>query len=165
MALETTRWDAADYLDDAEVIAAYLEAAIEDGDPRLIAVALGSIARSKGMTEIAKKTGITREGLYKALSAEGDPRLTTFLGVIKSLGLRISVKPATEQVLKATRTTAYATRREKCQSIIGGMCGIRPSGRSLALRMTTGSSISGSASPATKSRMRDAISSAFSSRK
>jgi probable addiction module antidote protein len=96
MALETKIWDAADYLEDAEMIAAYLNATLEDSDPQLIALALGSIARSKGMTEIAKKTGITREGLYKALSAEGDPKLSTFLGVIKSLGLRLSVKPAQE---------------------------------------------------------------------
>jgi probable addiction module antidote protein len=94
MALQTTIWDAADYLDDAEMIADYLEVTLEDGDPALIAKALGSIARSKGMSEIAKKTGITREGLYKALSAEGDPKLSTFLGVIKSLGLRLTVKPA-----------------------------------------------------------------------
>ena len=96
MALQTKVWDAADYLDDAEMIADYLEVTLEDGDPALIAKALGSIARSKGMTEIAKKTGITREGLYKALSADGDPKLSTFLGVIKSLGLRLSVKPAQE---------------------------------------------------------------------
>ena len=74
MALQTTIWDAADFLDDAEMIADYLEVTLEDGDPALIAKALGSIARSKGMTEIAKKTGITREGLYKALSGDGARR-------------------------------------------------------------------------------------------
>ena len=93
MALETTQWDTADILDSPEMIAAYIDAALEDGDPALIAVALGNVARAKGMSKIAKETGITREGLYKALSAEGDPRLTTFLGVIKSLGLHISVRP------------------------------------------------------------------------
>ena len=101
MALQTTIWDAADYLDDPEMIADYLEVALEDGDPALIAKALGSIARSKGMTEIAKKTGVTREGLYKALSAKGDPKLTTFLAVIKSLGLKITVKPARESDAKS----------------------------------------------------------------
>ena len=101
MALETKIWDAADYLEDAEMIAAYLDATLEDSDPQLIALALGSVARSKGMSEIAKKTGITREGLYKALSAEGDPKLSTFLGVIKSLGLRLSVKPAQETDAKS----------------------------------------------------------------
>ena len=93
MALETTRWDTAEILDSPEMIAAYIDAALEDGDPALIAVALGNVARAKGMSKIAKETGVTREGLYKALSAEGDPRLTTFLGVIKSLGLHISVRP------------------------------------------------------------------------
>jgi probable addiction module antidote protein len=101
MALKTKDWDAADYLEDAEMIAAYLDATLEDSDPQLIALALGSVARSKGMSEIAKKTGITREGLYKALSAEGDPKLSTFLGVIKSLGLRLSVKPAQETDAKS----------------------------------------------------------------
>jgi probable addiction module antidote protein len=101
MALNTKDWDAADYLEDAEMIAAYLDATLEDSDPQLIALALGSVARSKGMSEIAKKTGITREGLYKALSAEGDPKLSTFLGVIKSLGLRLSVKPAQETDAKS----------------------------------------------------------------
>lgn len=101
MVIETTKWDAAEILDSPEMIAAYIDAILEDGDPKLIAAALGDVARSKGMTEIAKKTGITREGLYKALSAEGDPRLTTFLGVIKSLGLRISVKPAREADAKS----------------------------------------------------------------
>ena len=93
MALETTKWDAADILDSPEMIAAYIDAALEDGDPALIAAALGDVARAKGMSKIAKETGVTREGLYKALSAEGDPRLTTFLGVIKSLGLHITVRP------------------------------------------------------------------------
>ena len=101
MALQTTIWDAADFLDDTEMIADYLEVTLEDGDPALIAKALGSIARSKGMTEIAKKTGITREGLYKALSGDGDPKLSTFLGVIKSLGLKITVKPAQEADAKS----------------------------------------------------------------
>jgi len=101
MPIETTKWDAADYLDSPEMVAAYIDAALEDGDAALVAAALGDVARSKGMSEIAKKTGITREGLYKALSAEGDPRLSTFLGVIKSLGLQISVKPAQETDTKS----------------------------------------------------------------
>ena len=100
MALETTRWDAADYLDSPEMIAAYIEAILEDCDDALIASAFGDIARSKGMTEIAKKTGVTREGLYKALRAGGDPKLSTFLAVLKSLGLRLSVKPLEERADK-----------------------------------------------------------------
>jgi probable addiction module antidote protein len=90
MALKTTRWDPSEYLDSPEEIAAYLEAAFEDGDPALIAAALGDIARAIGMTEMAARAGVTREALYKALSPTGDPRLSTLLGVIKALGLKLT---------------------------------------------------------------------------
>jgi probable addiction module antidote protein len=91
--METTKWDGAEYLETPEAIAAYLEAAFEDGDPQLITHALGNVARAKGITQVAKDAGITRAGLYKALSSDGDPRLTTLLGVFKSLGLAVSVHP------------------------------------------------------------------------
>lgn len=93
MALETIPWDAADGLDTPESIAAYLEAIFEDGDPALITAGLGDIARSKGMTKVARDAGVTREALYKALSAEGDPRLSTLLGVVRALGLTLTVAP------------------------------------------------------------------------
>lgn len=93
MPLETKKWDTADILDSPEMIASYIEVVIEEGDSAHIALALGNVARSKGMTEIAKQTGVSREGLYKALSAAGDPKLSTFVAVLKSLGLRLSVKP------------------------------------------------------------------------
>ena len=93
MAIETTKWDGAEYLDTPEAIAAYLEAAFEDGDPQVITHALGNVARSKGISQVAKDAGVTRAGLYKALSSDGDPRLTTLLGVFKSLGLAVSVHP------------------------------------------------------------------------
>jgi probable addiction module antidote protein len=101
MSIETTPFDAAKYLDTPESQAELITDALESGDAKYLAQALGVVARAKGMSKIAKKTGITREGLYKALSAEGDPRLTTFLGVIKSLGLRLSVKPAQEADAKS----------------------------------------------------------------
>jgi probable addiction module antidote protein len=101
MPIETTPFDAARYLDTPESQAELVTDALESGDAKYLAHALGVVARAKGMTEIAKKTGITREGLYKALSAEGDPKLSTFLGVIKSLGLRLSVKPAQEADTKS----------------------------------------------------------------
>ena len=91
--METTKWDGAEYLETPEAIAAYLEAAFEDGDPQVITHALGNVARAKGITQVAKDAGITRAGLYKALSSVGDPRLTTLLGVFKSLGLAVSVHP------------------------------------------------------------------------
>src|ERR1035438_4107614 len=90
MALKTTLWDPSEYLDSTDSIAAYLEAAFEDGDPALIAAALGDVARAKGMTQLASQSGVTREALYKALSPSGDPRLSTFLGVMKALGIKLT---------------------------------------------------------------------------
>lgn len=94
MALETTKWDVTEHLDNEEAIAAYIEAAFEDGDPALIKHALGDVARARGMTSIAKEAGVTREALYKALSEKGDPKLSTLIGVMKALGVRLSVAPA-----------------------------------------------------------------------
>ncbi len=94
MPLKTTRWEPSEVLDNPESIAAYLEAAFEDGDPALIAAALGDIARAIGMTQMATQAGVTREALYKALSPTGDPRLSTFLGVMKALGTKLTPRAA-----------------------------------------------------------------------
>jgi probable addiction module antidote protein len=91
--IQTYPWDVAEHLETQEDIAAYLEAALEEGDPSLVIAALGDIARSKGMTNIARETGLGRESLYKALSIEGNPELATVLKVIQSLGLRLQVVP------------------------------------------------------------------------
>ena len=88
----TRPWDAAEHLNTAADMAAYLEAAVEDGDATVISAALGDIARAQGMTEIARKTGLGREGLYKALSAEGNPKFSTVLKVIQALGLELHAK-------------------------------------------------------------------------
>ena len=87
-----SRYDTADYLKSEEDMLAYLEACMEEAgdDPVFIAVALGNIARAHGMVRLAKETGITREGLYKALSAEGNPSLGTVLKVLKALGLKLT---------------------------------------------------------------------------
>jgi len=74
-----------------EDVAAYLEAALQDGDPQLIAAALGDIARAKGMSQIAREAGVGRESLYKSLSATGNPELATVLKVISVLGLQLHV--------------------------------------------------------------------------
>lgn len=92
--LKNFPWDAAEHLEAKADIVAYLEAALEDGDPAVIAAALGDIARSKGMTQIARETGLGRESLYKALSTEGNPEFTTVLKVLKALGLRLQVVAA-----------------------------------------------------------------------
>ncbi|MBU6373087.1 MAG: putative addiction module antidote protein [Alphaproteobacteria bacterium] len=89
--LSVEPFDSADYIDTPEAVVAYLEEAFEDGDPQIIASTLGDIARSKGMALIAERAGVTREALYKSLSVDGNPRLTTLLGVLKALGLKLSV--------------------------------------------------------------------------
>ncbi len=86
---KTKPWDAADYLNTKEDIVLYLEAAFEDGDPVLIAAALGDAARAKGMAKVAAEAGLGRESLYKALSPEGNPEFATILKVIRALGLRL----------------------------------------------------------------------------
>lgn len=88
---KATTWDAADYLETEVDIAAYLNAAFEDGDTSVIAAALGDVARAKGMTQLSKETGITRDGLYKALSPTGNPSFDTVQKVIKAFGLRLDV--------------------------------------------------------------------------
>lgn len=94
MTIKTTPFDAADYLNDKEDIAAYLEVALEGGDLPTITQALGTIARARGMSDVARQAGVTREGLYKAFSETGDPKLSTLLGTLQALGLKLSVKSA-----------------------------------------------------------------------
>ena len=84
-------WDGVDYLKTDEDIANYLEAALDDGDPALVAAALGDIARAKGMTQVARDAGPARESLYKALSADRNPEFATVLKVIRALGLKLKV--------------------------------------------------------------------------
>ena len=90
----TTRWDSAEYLKTEEDIQLYLEACIEEAgdDPTFIVHALGVIARAKNMSQLARDTGLTREGLYKALSPEGNPTFSTIAKVTKALGLKLSIE-------------------------------------------------------------------------
>ena len=87
----TAPFDSADYLATPEDIAAYLEAAFEDGDPSLITHALGVVALAEGMTEVARRAGLTRASLYKALSGDGHPEFATVLKVLRALGLKMTV--------------------------------------------------------------------------
>ena len=96
MAIETCPYDSAELLDTPEAIAAYLEAAFETGDPAFIAKAFGIAARARGMTQIARDAGLSRESLYRALGENGNPELATVLKVAKALGLRIGVSVAAE---------------------------------------------------------------------
>ena len=87
--ITTTLWDASEHLETEDDMVAYLESALEDGDPALISAVLGDMARAKGMTDIAEKTGLGRTSLYKALSPEGHPEFSTILKVVNALGLRL----------------------------------------------------------------------------
>jgi probable addiction module antidote protein len=93
---KTSRYDVADHLRNPDEMAAYLEACIEEanGDAAFIAKALGDIARAKGMAQVARDTGLSRESLYKALSGERSPSFATVLKVVGALGLRLHAEPA-----------------------------------------------------------------------
>ncbi len=95
-AMKLKKWDVIDHLKTEEDMALYFDACIEEdpGDGSLIRAALGDIARAHGMTQLARDTGLAREGLYKALSADGNPEFSTILKVIKALGLRLHVEVA-----------------------------------------------------------------------
>jgi probable addiction module antidote protein len=94
MVLKTIPWDSAAHLETEEDMALYLDACLEEGDPALITYALGVIARAKGMTQLARETGLSRESLYKALSSEGNPEFATVLKVIKALGIKLHAEAA-----------------------------------------------------------------------
>jgi probable addiction module antidote protein len=91
--IKTRPFDAANYLKDETDIAEYISIVLEDGDPALIAAALGDIARARGMTNLAKETGLSRESLYKSLSGERAPSTDTLLKVIKALGFKLTIQP------------------------------------------------------------------------
>ena len=82
-------WDAAEHLVTEQDMAAYLEAALEGGEPSLVAAALGDIARAKGMTQLARDTWLGRESLYKAMSPTGNPEFATVMKIVSALGLRL----------------------------------------------------------------------------
>jgi probable addiction module antidote protein len=94
--VKTEAFDAAQYLTTPEAQAELLSDALATGDAAYVAQALGVIARARGMAEVAREAGVTREALYKSLSEEGDPRLTTLLGVMRALGVTLTaqIKPA-----------------------------------------------------------------------
>ena len=105
MTIATKPWDAADHLRTQEEVVAYLEAAFEDGDSRLIAAALGDVARSQGMSRVAADAGLGRESLYKALSVNGNASFATVLKVLGALGFKLQPYAAqrSEQLIAAQR--------------------------------------------------------------
>lgn len=110
MAIKTTEFDAAKFLSRPEAQNELLADAIKSGEAGYIANALGVIARARGMSEVAGKTGLAREALYKSLSANGDPRLTTLLGVADALGITIAMHVSRDHKKKDKRATVAGKR-------------------------------------------------------
>jgi probable addiction module antidote protein len=92
--IETTAFDSADYLNSAEAIAAYLDAYMEDGTPEELRDALATVARSKGISDLARRSGVSRPGIYKALGQDGNPSFETIRSILSAMGLRLTVEPA-----------------------------------------------------------------------
>jgi probable addiction module antidote protein len=97
MSIKLTPYDPAEMLNDPESVAIFLADVFETSDPAFIAHALGIAARSAGMTEIARKTGLSREALYRSLTENGNPSLRSLMGVLDALGLKMTVRPKDEQ--------------------------------------------------------------------
>ena len=92
--IETRPFDSAEYLNSAEAIAAYLDAWLEDGSPEELRHALATVARSHGVADLAKQSGITRAGIYKALGEDGNPSFETIRSILSAMGLKLTVEPA-----------------------------------------------------------------------
>lgn len=99
--VETTKFDSADYLNSAEAIAAYLDAYLdaylEDAIPEELRNALATVARSHGISDLARRSGISRPGIYKALDENGNPSFETVRAILSAMGLRLTVEPADSQ--------------------------------------------------------------------
>nr|WP_076388868.1 addiction module antidote protein [Vaginimicrobium propionicum] len=92
MAVTISTWDASQYLETKDDIVAYLNAAFEESDPAILQAALGDVARSRGMSAIARQAGVGRESLYKSLSQDGNPSWQTIAKIFDALGLQLQVK-------------------------------------------------------------------------
>jgi len=110
---DVREFDAAYHLDNPKVIAAYLEEAFGTGDTAFITHAFKTVARARGMEELAKNLGMSRSGLYKALSPEGNPSFSTVLQLLSSLGMSVNVRPLSEQIgrLRSAGGVAVGKRR------------------------------------------------------
>jgi probable addiction module antidote protein len=105
-----TPYDTADYLQTPAAVVEYLNVVFADGDPKLITMALGNVARSKGMSAIAKNTNLDRSGLYKSLSKKGEPKFATIIKVMDSIGFRLMVTPKLDS--NAQLFSAYADGKQ-----------------------------------------------------
>ena len=98
--MELKKFDVVDFLDNDELLIEYLNAALAENDPALFAKAIGDVARAQGMTSISEATGLGRQSLYKALSADGNPRIDTLFKVLDAMNIRLAATPATKLQLQ-----------------------------------------------------------------
>ena len=108
-----TRWDSAEYLQSEEDITGYLQAVADENDPALLIHALGVVARARGMTQMARDTGITRESLYRALASTGNPEFATVMKVARALGLGLAFKRIPPKPVKVRRARSGALATAK----------------------------------------------------
>jgi probable addiction module antidote protein len=99
--IKTSKWDVVDYLNTEEEMALYLSVALEEDDVAFFNIALGDVARAKGMSEVARAAGLGRESLYKGLSEQGNPEFATVLKVLRALGLGLTVAPLADEARAA----------------------------------------------------------------
>lgn len=92
--MKTTKFDPAEHIDDADTQAELISEAFATGDAKVIAHAIGTVARARGMTDLSRESGVTRESLYRALSENGDPRLSTLTSVLGAMNITLSAHPA-----------------------------------------------------------------------
>jgi probable addiction module antidote protein len=110
MTLETTKWDVTEHLDSPEAISGYLEAIAEEGDPRLLVAALGDVARALGMSKIARDAGLSRESLYRSLSADSRAEFGTIYKVLDAMNLTLQIVPKPVGAVAARSTKAKRKR-------------------------------------------------------
>lgn len=114
MAIKISKFDAAEHLHDEKDVAEYMAAVMETGDPKHIAKAVGTVARARGMADIAKESGLSRESLYRAFSENGNPTISTLLAVLKSLNVTLSATLASAAV-GASVTPRKAAAKKKAK--------------------------------------------------
>jgi len=117
MTIKLYPFDAADYLTTPEHVEAYLQVALEENDPDFFQEALGTVARSKGMQAIAKHAKKTRAGLYKALSAAGNPEFATVVRVVEALGYRLTIKPLAPKKRSAASRAVTSKKATKQKAV------------------------------------------------
>jgi probable addiction module antidote protein len=115
--IETTAFDSADYLNTAEAIAAYLDAYLEESTPQELRNALATVARSHGISDLARRSGVSRPGIYKALGQDGNPSFETIRSILGAMGLRLTVEPAEPDPQMAAAQEVMSRRKQALRDL------------------------------------------------